>query len=208
MTRRKTSLVVGIAGGSASGKTAVTRSIVTALGDVETAIVPHDAYYRDLRHLPLPERRQVNVDHPDSLETDLLVQDLHRLLAGDPVAIPLYDYATHLRLDERRVIEPAPVVIVEGILVLALERLRRLMDLKVYVHVPETERLARRLARDVERRGRTAESVRADHEWRVQPMHREFVAPSRAYADVVIEEGGRNADAIDRLVAQIRRGLT
>lgn len=208
MTRRNASLVVGIAGGSASGKTAVTRRVVHALGEEETAIVPHDAYYRDLSHLPLEERRRVNVDHPDSLETDLMLQDLRRLLAGEPIGLPLYDYSTHVRLEELQLIEPAPVVIVEGILVLALERLRRLMDLKVYVHVSEAERLARRLARDVERRGRTPESVRTDHEWRVQPMHREFVGPSRDHADLVIEEGGQNADAIERLVAEIRRGLT
>lgn len=200
--------MVGIAGGSASGKTAVARRIVRALGEEKTAIVQHDAYYRDLSHLTLEERRRVNVDHPDSLETDLMVEDLRRLVQGDPIELPVYDYSTHVRLDDRRVVEPAPVVIVEGILVLALARLRRLMDLKVYVHVPEVERLARRLARDVERRGRTPASVREDHEWRVQPMHREFVGPSRAHADVVIEEGGRNADAIERLVAEIRHGLT
>ncbi|NNF13147.1 MAG: uridine kinase [Gemmatimonadetes bacterium] len=208
MTRRDVSLVVGIAGGSASGKTAVARRVVSALGEEDTTIVPHDAYYRDLSHLPLEERRRVNVDHPDSLETDLMVEDLHQLIGGDPVALPVYDYSTHVRLDDRRIVEPAPVLIIEGILVLALEGLRRLMDLKVYVHVPEAERLARRLARDVERRGRTPESVRTDHEWRVQPMHREFVGPSRDHADVVIEEGGHNAGAIDRLVAEIRRTLT
>lgn len=208
MNRPDVSLVVGIAGGSASGKTAVVRRVVHSLGEGVTAIVPHDAYYRDLSHLPLEERRRVNVDHPDSLETDLMLQDLQRLLAGEPIGLPRYDYSTHVRLDERHVVEPAPVVIVEGILVLALERLRRLMDLKVYVHVSEADRLARRLARDVERRGRTPESVRMDHEWRVQPMHREFVGPSRDHADLVIEEGGHNDGAIERLVAEIRRGLT
>ncbi|MDX1494926.1 MAG: uridine kinase [Longimicrobiales bacterium] len=196
-------VVVGIAGGSASGKTAVARKVVGTLGAERTALVPHDAYYRDLSHLPLEERRRVNVDHPDSLETALLVEHLDLLLAGQPVEIPCYDYSSHVRLPERRRVEPAPVVVVEGILVLADEELRRRMDLSVFVDVPEEERLARRLRRDVEERGRTPESVREDHEWRVQPMHREFVGPSRAWADIVVEQGGRNQEAILRIARRV-----
>ena len=197
-------VVVGVAGGSASGKTAVVRELVRLVGEERTAVVAHDAYYRDLSHLPLAERRRVNVDHPDSLETDLLLTHLNALLAGQPVEVPIYDYTLHVRREERVRVEPNRVVVVEGILVLAEERLRSLMDLKVYVHVEEEERLSRRLRRDVEKRGRTPESVREDHVRRVQPMHDEFVAPSRLHADVVVEEGGYNHIAIAALVRRIR----
>lgn len=199
----KRSVVLGVAGGSASGKSAVVHEIVAALGPEITAVVQHDAYYRDLSHLPLEERRRANVDHPRSLETDLLIEHLEALLGGDPVEMPVYDFSTHTRSDDRVRVEPAPVVIVEGILVLAEERLREHMDLKVYVQVDERERLARRLARDVRLRGRTPESVRADHVERVQPMHERFVGPSRAWADVVIREGGTNRPAIRELVAKV-----
>lgn len=180
------------------------REVVHALGEDRVTLVPHDAYYRDLSHLPMDERRKVNVDHPDSLETDLLVAHLDELVRGRPIEVPVYDYATHVRMDERVRVEPAPVVVVEGILVLAEEALRRRMHLKVYVHVPEEERLARRLRRDVQTRGRTPEAVREDHEWRVQPMHREFVRPSRRVADVEVFGGGRNTAGVEALVDRIR----
>ena len=200
-------LVVGVAGGSASGKSAVVEAVVEKLGADTVAVVPHDAYYRDLSHLEMEERRRVNVDHPDSLETSLLLGHLRALRAGKPVELPVYDFATHTRAGRGRVLEPAPVVLVEGILVLAEARLRRLMDLKVFVHVPADERLTRRLDRDVRLRGRTPDSVRADHETRVQPMHERFVEPSRRWADMVIEGGGRNTDAILALTRTIRRLL-
>lgn len=196
-------VVVGIAGGSASGKSAVAREVVRALREDRTVIVPHDAYYRDLSHMPLAERRRINVDHPDSLETDLLVEHLDALVGGRVIEMPIYDYATHVRLEERRPVAPAPVIVVEGILVLAEEPLRRRMDLKVYVDVSEEERLARRLKRDVETRGRTPESVHEDHERRVQPMHRAFVAPSRDVADIIVEGGGQNREAIERVVDRV-----
>lgn len=200
-------VVLGVAGGSASGKTAVVREMARMLGEERTVVVHHDAYYHDLSHLALPERKRVNVDHPDALETELLEAHLGRLLAGEPVEVPVYDYTTHTRSTERVPVEPAPVVIVEGILVLAEERLRRLMNLKVYVHVDEQERFARRLRRDVHFRGRTPESVRRDHVARVQPMHACFVEPSRAWADVVIHEGGRNRQAIEELSRRVQRML-
>jgi len=202
--------VVGIAGGSASGKTAVVRELVGLVGRDATAVVPHDAYYRDLSHLPLEERRQVNVDHPGSLETELLLEHLDVLVSGRPVEIPVYDYSAHVRRAERVRVDPAPLVVVEGILVLAEARLRGRMDLRVFVDVEEEERLARRVSRDVLVRGRTPEAVREDHERRVEPMHRQFVAPSRAFADVVIVGGGRNRPAIEalahRVAAALRRG--
>ena len=197
-------VVVGVAGGSASGKSAVVEAVVEELGSETVAVVPHDAYYRDLSHLEMEERRRVNVDHPDSLETALLLGHLRALRTGTPVELPVYDFATHTRADRGRVLEPAPVLLVEGILVLAEARLRRLMDLKVFVHVSADERLARRLDRDVRLRGRTPDSVRADHESRVQPMHERFVEPSREWADVVIEGGGFNTGAILALARTIR----
>lgn len=207
MVRVKPVVVMGVAGGSGSGKSAVVREVARMLGEERTVVVHHDAYYRDLSHLALPERKRVNVDHPDALETELMEAHLRRLLAGEPVEGPVYDYTTHTRSTERVPVEAAPVVIVEGILVLAEERLRRLMDLKVYVHVDEEERFARRLSRDVRLRGRTPESVRRDHVARVQPMHACFVEPSRAWADVVIREGGRNRDAVAELVRRIEEML-
>lgn len=196
-------VVVGVAGGSASGKSEVVDRLAGRLGDGRVAIVSHDAYYHDLSHLPLAERRRVNVDHPDSLETELLEEHLEALVGGEAVQVPIYDYSLHVRLEKSRLVEPAPVLLVEGILVLAESRLRELMDLKVYVHAPEAERLARRLDRDVRLRGRTPESVREDHHRRVEPMHQEFVEPSRAHADLVIHGGGHNVEAIRSLADRI-----
>ena len=200
-------VVVGVAGGSASGKSAVVAELVRLVGETRTAVVPHDAYYRDLSHLEMEERRRVNVDHPDSLETELLLRHLRALLAGERIEVPVYDFSTHTRAPRGKELEPAPVVVVEGILVLADERLRALMDLKVFVHVDEPERLARRLDRDVRSRGRTPESVRRDHRQRVQPMHERFVEPSRVWADLVIEEGGFNTGAIEDLARHLGRML-
>lgn len=200
---RRPSLVLGVAGGSASGKSAVVHRVTRLLGSDAVAVVPHDAYYRDLSHLTMTERRQVNVDHPDALQTDLLVEHLDRLLQGRAIERPVYDFSTHVRASSPVTVRPAPVLIVEGILVLAEEVLRKRMDLKVFVDVPERVRLERRLERDVRLRGRTPESVRHDHETRVEPMHARFVEPSREHADVVITGGGRNVEAIRKLVARI-----
>lgn len=201
-------MVVGVAGGSASGKSLVVQELVRRLGGESTAVVPHDAYYRDLLHLTMEERRRVNVDHPDSLETDLLVEHLELLLEGRPIEMPVYDFVTHVREPSPLVVHPAPVVIVEGILVLAEEALRRRMDVKVFVDVPEEVRVERRLRRDVRLRGRTPESVRSDHETRVQPMHARFIEPSREFADVTIAGGGHNLRAIRELVARLEAMLS
>lgn len=201
------SLVLGVAGGSASGKSAVVQEVVRLLGSDTTAVIPHDAYYRDLSHLTMEERRQVNVDHPHSLETDLLVEHLDLLLEGRAIERPVYDFATHVRGPSPVRVRPAPVLIVEGILVLAEDDLRERMDVKVFVDVSEEVRLQRRLERDVRLRGRTPESVRRDHETRVEPMHARFVEPSRALADVTITGGGRNLEAIRELVARLEAML-
>ncbi len=202
-----TPVVVGIGGGSASGKTAVARAVVTDLGRHRAVLIPHDAYYRDLSHLPMDERRRVNVDHPASLETDLLVRHLDALLLGRPIEVPVYDYATHERGDDPVLVHPAAVIVVEGILALAENALRARMDLAVYVDVPEEERLRRRLRRDVETRGRTPESVRDDHDGRVQPMHRAFIEPSRQGADLVVTGGGHNDAAIAEVVHRVEQLL-
>ena len=200
-------VVLGVAGGSASGKSEVVREVVRLLGEERVSVIPHDAYYHDLSHLEMRERRRVNVDHPDSLETDLLLRHLRELVSGRPVELPVYDFATHTRRPRGRTVRPAPVLVVEGILVLAEVRLRALMDLKIFVDVDEEERLARRLDRDVRLRGRSSGSVRADHASRVQPMHERFVEPSRRWADMIIEEGGFNRRALDALAARVRRML-
>lgn len=197
-------VVLGVAGGSASGKSTVVREVVRRLRPEAAAVLRHDAYYHDLSHLPLAQRIEVNVDHPESLETDLLATHVGALLAGSPVEVPIYDFATQTRSPDRTIVHPAPVIVVEGILVLADERLRAAMDLKVFVHVEEEERLARRLRRDTARRGRSAASVLAQHARTVQPMHDRFVEPSRAHADLVIEEGGRNEAAIEAVVRRLR----
>ena len=196
-------VVVGVAGGSASGKSTVVHELVDRVGAARTTVLQHDAYYRDLSHLTARQRDAWNFDHPDALETGLMVDDVRRLLGGASIQVPVYDYATHTRTAERLVLSPAPLVVLEGILVLAEPRLRALMDLSVYVDVAEDERLNRRIERDVETRGRTAESVHAQHRLTVQPMHVEHVEPSRGWADVVIVEGGRNRPAIDGLAARV-----
>jgi uridine kinase len=197
-------LVVGVAGGSASGKSTVVGELVRQLEPIRAAVLRHDAYYHDLSHLPPARRADVNVDHPDSLQTELLAEHVAALVAGRPVDVPLYDFATQTRGANPRVVHPAPVVIIEGILVLADARLRTLLDLRVFVHVNERDRLARRLARDVAERGRSAASVRERHERVVQPMHARFVEPSRRWADVTIIDGGHNAQGVEALARRIQ----
>lgn len=196
-------IVVGIAGGSASGKSTVVEEVIRLLGPGRTAWLPHDAYYRDLSHLSMAERIRVNVDHPDSLETELLVTHVRELLAGRPVEVPRYDYISQTRSARGIHVQPAPAIVVEGLLALHDERLRTLMDLTAFVDAPEEDRLARRIARDTEERGRSLEEVVRQHHERVQPMHDRFVAPAREVADVVVEGGGHNVPAIQALVAGV-----
>ena len=197
-------LVVGIAGGSASGKSTVVRELVRLLGSGVSATLHHDAYYHDLSHMPFAERIRVNVDHPDSLETALLVKHLGELLSGRSVEMPDYDYVEQTRSTPGLLVEPAAVLIVDGLLVFHDERLRALMDVKVFVDADEASRLERRIERDVAERGRTRKEVVRQHNDRVEPMHARFVGPTRRYADVTIEEGGHNTDAIVGLVARVR----
>ncbi len=202
MSRR--SIVIAVAGGTGSGKTTVAREILARVGTEHIAYIPHDAYYRDLSHLPYHLRMQVNFDHPDSLETELLVEHLRKLKAGEPVEIPVYDFTTHTRTSRTQRIGPAPVILVEGILVFAEPALRELFDVKLYVDTDADLRFIRRLQRDVQERGRTLESVIQQYLTTVRPMHLEFVEPSKRYADVIIPEGGFNEVAIEMVAARVR----
>ena len=197
-------IVIGVAGGTGSGKTTVANRILQRVGAEHIACIPHDAYYRDHSHLPLRLRTQVNYDHPDSLETELLVEHLKILRAGRAVEIPIYDFTTHTRTPQTRRVEPAPVILVEGILVFVEPALRDLFDVKLYVDTDADVRFIRRLQRDVEERGRSVESVCEQYLSTVRPMHLEFVEPSKRYADVIIPEGGFNEVAIEMVAARIR----
>jgi len=197
-------LVVGIAGGTGSGKTTVAHKLAAAMSG-RSVTIEHDAYYRDQSHLPLAERAQINYDHPSSLETSLLVEHLRELRAGRAVEVPSYDFATHTRRAERRRFEPARVIIVEGILVFTDPALRELMDVKIFVDTAPDIRLMRRIRRDLEQRGRTFSSVRDQYYATVRPMHIEHVEPSKRWADLIVPEGGDNTVAIDVLLGQLGR---
>jgi len=197
------SLLIGVAGGSGSGKTTVSHAILERVGRDRIAYLQHDAYYRDRSALPLAERARINYDHPDSLETDLLIEHLKQLRAGRAIEMPQYDFAQHIRKAETRRVEPRAVILVEGILIFADRALRDLFDIKIFVDTDPDLRFLRRLQRDIAERGRTVESVIAQYLETVRPMHLEFVEPSKRYADVIIPEGGFNTIAIDMVVARI-----
>jgi uridine kinase len=199
--------VIGVAGGSGSGKTTVVRQIAESLGPEQVIVLEHDRYYRDGSHLPLEERAALNYDHPDSLETDLLVAHLHELRAGRPVELPLYDFASFVRQTVRERAEPRRVIIVEGILIFTDAELRRLMDVKVFVDTDADTRFIRRLRRDITDRGRTVESVIEQYLGTVKPMHFDFVEPSKRYADIIVPQGGHNLVAIDMLLTLISSQL-
>jgi len=197
-------VVIGIAGGSGSGKTTVQRRIIETFGPDRIALLDHDSYYLDLAHLPPEERARFNFDHPDALETSLMVAHLDRLLAGEPVEKPTYDFTTHSRRVETLTVRPHPVVIVEGILVLAEPALVERMDVKIYVDTPDDVRLIRRIERDLHERGRDIETVLQQYQRTVRPMHLEFVEPSKRVADVIIPRGGHNRVALDMVMAHVQ----
>ncbi len=198
-------LFIGIGGGSGSGKTTIARAVISEL-DGQVSLLQHDAYYRHMPHLSFEERSRVNYDHPDSLETELLVGHLGMLRAGRPIERPIYDFAKHLRSGDSIRVEPGLVVVIEGILVLADAELRSELDLKIFVDTDADLRLARRLTRDISERGRTAESVIEQYYATVRPMHLEFVEPSKRYADLIIPEG-YNPRAVATVVELIRSRL-
>lgn len=196
-------LVIGLAGGTGSGKSTVVREIVRGVAPEPVAKLNHDAYYRDFDHLPFEERALINFDHPDALETELLVRHLDELLAGKTVEMPTYDFKTHTRAAQTIALQPTRVLIVDGILVLADPELRARMDVKVYVDTDPDVRLIRRLRRDVAERGRSVDSVLEQYERTVRPMHLEFVEPSKRWADIIVPEGGHNRVAVDMLVTKM-----
>ena len=198
------SVVIGIAGGSGSGKTTVQRRVMERFGPRRIALLDHDAYYRDLAHLEPDQRARFNFDHPDALETDLMVAHVDRLLAGEAIEKPTYSFETHSRLAETETVEPRPVVLIDGILVLAEPALRERMDVKLYVDAAPDVRLMRRIERDIHERGRSLQSVLEQYRRTVRPMHLEFVEPSKRYADVIIPRGGRNQVAIDMVLARVQ----
>jgi uridine kinase len=198
------SFVIGVAGGSGSGKTTVVRRIVDSLGPEQVTLIDHDRYYRDRNDLRLEERASLNYDHPDALETDLLVQHVRQLKSGSAVDVPQYDFTRHARLAQTETFQPRRALIVEGILVFTDAALRELMDIKVFVDTDSDTRFIRRLQRDVAERGRTMESVIDQYQSTVKPMHLEFVEPSKRYADVIIPLGGHNTVAVDLLLTMLR----
>lgn len=200
-------VVIGVAGGSGSGKTTIARGIIDRVGIEYVAYLPHDAYYRDLTHLPFEERGKVNFDHPHSLETELLVEHIQQLKTKQSVQLPVYDFKSHTRTPEKRMVQPQAVILVDGILIFAEPELRALFDVKIFVDTDADIRFIRRLERDINERGRTTESVISQYLATVRPMHLEFVEYSKRYADVIIPEGGYNVVAMDMVVARIQELL-
>ena len=200
-------VIIGVAGGSGSGKTTVVREIIKNLGKHQVTVIHHDSYYRDVSELSFEERTRINYDHPNSLETPLLVDHLHALRSGQRVEVPEYDFAQHNRVQETVTAEPRKVIIVDGLLILWEKELRPLMDIKVYVDTDADLRFIRRLKRDINERGRSAESVIEQYTTTVRPMHLEFVEPSKRYADVIIPEGGYNRVGVDMLLTKIKSVL-
>lgn len=201
------SLIIGICGGTGSGKTTVANRILESVSAGEVVFLQQDSYYRNITDLPLDYRNIANFDHPDALDNDLLVNHVRRLKAGEAVELPVYDFRTHTRLNETSHVEAKPIVIVEGILIFADPRLLEQMDIKVFVDTPDDIRFIRRLRRDLDERGRTVESVIEQYVATVRPMHMQFVEPSKRHADVIIPEGGHNLVSIDLLSGKIRERL-
>lgn len=198
-------LIVGIAGGTGSGKTTVANKLAAAMPAGRCVTIEHDAYYRDQAHLSLEERAQVNYDHPASLESNLLARHLAELRAGAAVDVPIYDFSSHTRRSETRRVHPAPLIIVEGILVFADAQLREQMDIKIFVDTDADIRLIRRIRRDIEVRGRSFQSVRDQYYNTVRPMHIEYVEPTKRWADLIVPEGGDNIVALDVLLGRLGR---
>ena len=201
-------MIIGICGGTGSGKTTIARAIVEAVGADQVVLVEQDSYYRNLADMPLDERHQANFDHPDSIDSDMLVNHLLRLKQGLQVEMPLYDFKTHTRSSRIEIIEPKPVVIVEGILIFAEPRILDLLDVRVYVDTPDDIRFIRRLQRDIAERGRTTDSVIGQYYRTVRPMHHEFVEPSKRHADIIIPEGGQTNVSIELLCGLVREKLS
>jgi len=201
-------ILIGIAGGTGSGKTSIAKSLLKEYGDGEVAVIEQDAYYRDLSDMPLKKRHEQNFDHPDAIDIELFNQQLISLIKGQSVDIPVYDFSTHTRSDQTQLVDPHHVIVLEGILALHYPSLRELMDIKIFVDTPDDIRFIRRVSRDVEERDRTVDSVINQYLKTVRPMHQQFVEPSKYYADIIIPEGGQNKVAIDLLRTKINAILS
>jgi len=200
-------LIVGIAGGTGSGKTTVVKEVVRRLPDNEVAVIPQDSYYRDNSHIALEQRQEINFDHPSSIEFELLIAHIDQLKKGIPVHQPIYSYLTCTRSDESIPVEPKNVVIIEGILILQNPDLRDLMDIKVYVDADNDDRLMRVISRDMEERGRSVQNVLERYQKTVKPMHLQFIEPTKRYADIIVPQGGQNKVAISILTSIIEKNL-
>jgi len=200
-------LIIGIAGGSGSGKTTVVKKIVEALPSHAVAIVSQDSYYYDNGHLPQEEKDKINFDHPASIEFDLLIDHINRLQNGETIPMPIYSYVTCARAKESLLVEPHPVIIVEGILIFTNEVLRNMLDIKLFVDTDGDDRLMRIIRRDIQERGRSYMDVLDHYDRFVKPMHQQFIEPTKLYADVIIPEGGKNQVAIEMVVSRIKMNL-
>lgn len=198
-------MIIGIAGGTGSGKTTVVNKIVKSIEENSVAVLAQDAYYKDNKHLSYEERQKINYDHPNSIDFDLLLEQLQDLIAGKKINQPIYSYVSHAREDDYKVIFPKDVLIVEGILVFTNQKLRNLCDLKLFVHADSDERLVRRIRRDITERGRDIEEVLNRYEDTLKPMHEQFIEPTMKYADMIIPVGGENHKAIDVIASMIKQ---
>lgn len=200
-------MIIGICGGTGSGKTTIARRIIESVGRENVILIEQDSYYRNLADMPLDERHQANFDHPDSIDSEMLMNHLKRLKTGNSIEMPVYDFKSHTRSDSTEHLEPKPVVIVEGILIFSEPRILSLLDVRVFVDTPDDIRFIRRLQRDIRERGRTTESVIAQYYATVRPMHFEFVEPSKRNADIIIPEGGDPEIGIEFLCGKIREEI-
>lgn len=200
-------ILIGIAGGTGSGKTTLANKLIDSFGDDEVSVLRHDNYYKRHDEMDYEERSRLNYDHPDAFDTELLCEHIKALKAGEAVSMPVYDYSQHNRSEESILVKPAPVIVLEGILIFAEPKLCELMDIKVFVDTDADVRILRRIVRDVKNRGRSLDSVICQYLTTVKPMHEQFVEPSKRRADIIIPEGGENVVALDMLIERVRRHL-
>ncbi len=197
-------LIIGVAGGSGSGKTTVVRHLIDRIGEDNLVMLQHDSYYRDLKHITFEERTKQNFDHPSALETELMIRHINALIEGYSVEIPVYDFSRHIRSDKTRLIYPRDVILIDGILIFNEKDLRSLLDIKIFVDTDDDIRLLRRLRRDIMERERSLDNVLSQYERFVRPMHLEFVEPTKRYADIIIPHGGENTVALDMVDSLIK----
>jgi len=200
-------LIIGVAGGSGSGKTTVVRHIINTVGEENIVLLQHDSYYRDLKHLPFEERTKQNFDHPSALEPELMIRHIKALKEGYQVEIPIYDFTRHIRKEETKLVQPKKIILIDGILIFTEKDLRKQMSIKLYVDTDDDIRLLRRIQRDIVERDRQLENVLTQYEKFVRPMHLEFVEPTKRYADIIIPRGGENKVALDMVNALIQDRL-